>query len=265
MFRWIRALFRGVIGWFGGKADDLASNKHVMSATYDAAIGKGADRFETVRNAIAELMGIEETLKSDIKSLTKQMEEKSKVQTGAKVAMQRRINALREEGKTKEEIGMDGEFMKHKAAYEDASSTFEQLDARIGEKEASLKERQNQTAKLKIQLQQMQRNQSELKEEKQEALADVAIAQQTEAANNILAGVSTDSTDKDLEGARSARQRAKARANIMTELTGNDAAVAENEYLAMASADSASSELDGLLDWGDEEKESPKQDAQVPE
>jgi phage shock protein A len=160
---------------------------------------------------------------------------------------------------------MDAEFVKHSAAFKDASSTLAQLEARIEEKEADLANRQKQIATFKAELQQMQRSQQRLKEEKSEALADVAVAQQMESINNVLAGISEDSTDKDLEAARKARERAKASAEIASELTGNDARAAESEYLTMAAGSQADAELDGLLNWGDEESDAKIANAKLPE
>ena len=69
MFRYIKALWYMVTGRFSAAAEALQSNKFVMSATYDASIQKGADRFNTVKNAVAELMAIEQTRIAEIKGL----------------------------------------------------------------------------------------------------------------------------------------------------------------------------------------------------
>lgn len=267
MFRYFKALWYMITGRFAAAGEALQANKHVMSATYDASIKKGAERFNTVKNAVAELMAIEQTRLQEIKDLTVKAETKQKIQAGAKVAMQRRINTLRKEGKNKEECQMDAEFIKHSSAYKDASSTLSEVEARIDEKEVDLKERQTQVSKFKAELQGMQRAQRALKEEKSEAVADVAVAQQMEAVNSVLAGISEDSTDKDLMAAREARKKAKARASITAELTGNDAVIAENEYLAEAAGSVADSELDDLLDWGDndDDKDNSLADAKLTE
>lgn len=264
MGRWLKAIYYFCTGRFTAAADALQSNKHVMAATFDASINKGADRFSTVKKAVAELMGIEQTRVQEIKELSEQAETQGKIQAGAKRAMQKRINSLRSEGNSKEECQTDPDFITHSKAYTDASKKHGDLETRLATKEADLKSRKEQIAKYKAELQSMQRQQQALKEEKHEALADVAVAKQMDAVNSVLAGISDDSTDKDLEAARAARQRAVAQAQISSELTGNDASVAESQYLDMAAESVADSELDDLLDWGDE-KEPAKQDAQVPE
>jgi chromosome segregation ATPase len=251
-------------GRFQAAADALQGNKFVMGATYDKAIEKGADRFNTVKNAVAQLMSIEQDRISTIKTQSSDVADLTRKMNGAKVAMQKRINALKAEGKSKEGMESDSEFIKHRAAYMDMKSTVAEKEARIDELEVDLEERRKQIATYKAELQQMQRQQASLREEKHEALADVAIANQAEAINSVLAGISADSTDKDLQAAREARKAAKAKAQITSELAGNDARLAENEYRDYALESEADNELDDLLDWGDNET-SERQDVQIPD
>lgn len=78
-------------------------------------------------------------------------------------------------------------------------------------------------------------------------------------------GIPIDSTDKDLAAARQARQAAKAKAKISQELSGNDVRHAESEYLKFANDNANNSELDKLLNWGDESKTAePMQPAKLP-
>lgn len=265
MRRYFRALWYCVTGRFAAAAEALQSNKYVMSATYDRALEQGADRFNTVKDAVASLMGIVQDRMQEIKELTERCVKKEKIKNGAQVAMQRTINKLKDEGKTKEEIQMDADFIKHSSAFKDASSTHAEIEERIAEKEADLQEREGQIAKYKAELQSMQRNQQELKDEKHEAVADVAVAQQMESINNVLNGMSEDTTDKDLQAARDARKKAKANASISSELAGNDAKHAENEYLDMAAGSEADAELDSLLDWGEDASSDKMEDVQLPE
>jgi len=264
MMRYLRALWYMLTGRFSAAAEALQSNKFVMSATYDKAIEKGADRFNTVKNAVAELMSIEQSRVQEIKELGDRAEKQNKIKSGAQVAMQRRINELKGQGKEKEQIQVDPEFIKHSAAFKDASSTLAEIEARIIEKEKDLETRKHQIAKFKAELQEMQRGQQKLREEKSEALADVAVAQQMESVNAVLAGISEDTTDKDLAAAREARKKAKAKAEITADLAGNDARVAESEYLTLSASSEADKELDSLLDWGNDEKSS-MEDAKLPE
>lgn len=264
MIRYIKALWYMITGRFSSATEALQANKHVMSATYDKSIGKANARFNTVKNAVAELMSIEQTRLQEIKDLQAREAKLEKIKAGSQAAMQRRLNSLKKEGKTKEEIVVDAEFLRHQSAYKDASSSLSEVSARCDEKEVDLEERQNQIATYKSELQSMQRQQAALKEEKSEAIADVAVAEQMDSLNSVLAGISEDSTDKDLAAAREARKKVKAKAAITTELAGNDSKLAENEYLDLAASSEVDDELNNLLDWGGD-SDSKLDDAKLPE
>ena len=265
MGRYFRALWYMLTGRFSAAAEALQSNKYVMSATYDRAIEKGQDRFNTVKNAVAKLMSIEQTRVEEIKQLQSREEKYGKIKKGAHAKMQKRIDELRKDGKDKSAIMQDSEFVKHQAAYQDAASSLKDVEERIDDKEADLEERRGQIATYKAELQSMQRDQASLRTEKNEAVADVAIAQQAEAINAVLAGISEDTTDKDLQAAREARKAAKAKAKITADIAGNDARLAENEYLEAATGSEVDEELDALLDFGDESPATGLADAKLPE
>lgn len=269
MFRYLKALWYMITGRFTAAAEALQTNRHVMAATYDKAIANKRDRFNTVKNAVADLIRLEEIAKSKLKELHHRAEKLEKVKTGALVAMQRTVDELRQSGLNKEQIQAHTDFLRHNAAYNDATSTLAEIEAQISEKEADIESKSKAMATYKAELQQMQKDQEKLVTEKAEALADVAIAQETEAINAVLAGIESDTTDKDLASARTARERAKAKAKIVGELAGNDARAAESEYVNLATTTQVDSELDRLLNWAegdkDESLKEPKVIGRLPE
>lgn len=263
MFKLIRAFFSMIAGFFSSKEEALQANKHVMTATYDRAIDKKRERFSTVKNAVAELIRLEEMGKIKLKELGDKCEKLEKVKAGALAAMQRTISNLK--GMTKEQIQQNPDFIKHNAAYNDASSTLAEVESQIADKEAEIAERAKMVSQYKAELQQMQRDADKLVSEKAEAIADVAIAQESEAINAVLAGIESDTTDQDLAKARAARHRAKAKASITAQLAGNDARAAEDEYVALANTTRVDAQLDNLLNWGETEDPTTLADAKLPE
>jgi phage shock protein A len=230
-------------------------NEYVMGATYDKAIEKSEKRLGTSTEAVAELMALAKKRTLQVNALQAKLETLTKAQAGSKVAMQKVIDKMKGEGKTKEEIQASAEFLKPQAAFNDATKTLASVSKELGEKKAELEKSNNQIATFKVQLQHIQKSAASLKDEKEEALADVAIAKSMEAIDSQLAGITTDSSDEDLKEAREARERAKTRAEIKSELAGNDVSLAENEYLQLAAEAEASSQLDDMLNWGESEKE----------
>lgn len=265
MFRWLRAWMYKLTGFFGDAADDMQVDKHVMAATYDRSISASQDRFQTVKNAVAELMGIEEGKTTTINELTKRVEHLESVKAGAQGMLQRLIERLRSENPdvSADEIKHHPEYIEHSTAYNDADSTQQEIEERITGLELEVDERKAQIAQYTAELQQMQREFSRLKEEKHEAIADVQIAKQAEAVDNVLAGISRDTTDKDLEAAREARKRAKNKAKISSKMAGTDAKSQESQYLEFAQKTKTNSKLDSLLDFGEKKDSSSDKDAAI--
>mgnify|MGYP001259495267 FL=1 len=263
MFRWLRAWIYKLTGFFGDAADEMQVDKHVMSATYDRSIAKMQDRFQTVKGAVAELMGIEEDKTAKVNELTKRVEHLESVKAGAQGMLQQLINRLRQQNPaiTPDEIKRHPEYIEHSTAYNDADSTQKEIEERIHELEGEVEQRKAQIAQYTAELQQMQREFTRLKEEKHEAIADVQIAQQAEAVDNVLAGISADTTDKDLEAARNARKKARNKAAISSKMAGTDAKSQESQYLQFAAATKSNSKLDSLLDFGSSESKPEDKDA----
>jgi phage shock protein A len=256
----LRAIAGGISGWWSKKTDRLQENQYVMGASYDKAIASGKGRLQTVRDAVAVLIGQEKDLTALLKTLGEKMTKLEGIKSGAKTAMQHRLDDLLKKGLTKEQIQLDADFMRHNAAFTDANKELAETKSNFDEKDKTLKSKQAQIAKYKVELQGMQRDNEKLKDEKSEALADVAIAKQSEEINAALAGISEDTTGQDLEAARAARKRVVNRAEITAELAGNDVKNDNNEYLNLAQTSQSNAELDKLLNWGEGEK---KEDANL--
>lgn len=247
MFKYFRALWYMVTGRFSAAAEALQGNQYVMAATYDASIEKSEERYHTVRNAVAKLVGIEQDRVEKIKTLSEKCERLEKVKAGAAGKAKALAEKLKGEGKSAAEIKQHPEYLKHMGAFQNAATSLTEAEGDIEELEVELEGHRKNIAQYKVQLQNMQRSAKDLKEEKQEAIADVAIAKEMQAVNDVLSGVAEDTVDKDLQAARQARKDAKAKAKITAELAGNDAALAEDEYVNFASSNDASSEFDDLI------------------
>jgi phage shock protein A len=255
MFKYLKAVWYFCTGRFNKARRVLMENEYVMGATYDNAIKKAEQRLGTSTEAVAELMSLAKERTLQVNALQTKFDTLTKAQAGAKVAMQRTIDKLKSEGKTKEQIQASAEFLKPQAAFNDATTTLANVSKELEEKKIDLEKRNAQIATFKAQLQKIQKSGASLKEEREEALADVAIAKSMEAIDSQLAGLTVDSADEELKEAREARNRAKTRAEIKSELAGNDASLAENEYIQLAAESEASSQLDNMLNWGESDQE----------
>ena len=255
LWRYMRAFGYMITGRFNKASESLAENEYVMAATYDASISKSKSRYQTTKTALAELISLEKEIVATMKGDGEKLERHQAIKFGAQASMQQIIDKLRAAGKSKEDIMADPAFIESKGSFESASTKLEEAQKSYDKKEEVLKTRRAAIAKQKTALQSMQRTAQDLEAEKQEALADVAVARQQEAVNNVLNGMSVDTTDQELEKTRKARNRVVARADISSEIAGVDANSTDEKFIAMASQSKASKELDSLLNWGEEKKE----------
>lgn len=264
MFKYLRALGYWISGFFSKKSDYLQKNEHVIAATFDTSIEKNNESIKTATEAVSKLIVIEEQIKTDILKKEGEIQRLTAIKSGTQVAMQRRIDQLKG-SHTKEQISEDAEFIKHKGAFNDVSSSLKLLQSEIEEKEKTLKEKQSRLAKYKIDLERMRKTTKELREEKQDTIADVAIATQAKSIEDALQGISESTVDSDLAAVRAARKNAVAAARVSSELSGNNISSAENEYLKYSQAAESNTELDGLLNWGEEKTSIELKPAKLPE
>lgn len=247
MWRLFRAMFYFCTGRLSKAADIMQGNEYVMAATYDAAIDKNQKTYQQLRDAVARMIGIEQDRLGKIKLLTKQFETLEAVKQGAIGKTKKLAAELQSQGVSAEDIKKHPEYVKHMAAYQDAASSAKDKETEIQQYEAEIKKFREDIAQYKVQLQKKQRNNDSLRQEKQEAAADMAIAKEIQSVNDLLNGVAEDTTDKDLQAAREARKFAKNKATISSELAGNDAKLAEDEYISFAANHDASNEFDALI------------------
>lgn len=135
--------------------------------------------------------------------------------------------------------------------FQDASSSLQQAEEEIAQRETQLADLDKKIGTYQAELQRMQRDVQKLKEEKHEAVAETQIAAQMEAVNATLAGLAEDTSDKDLQAAREARKKAVAKAKVTADLAGNDAELAESEYLKYAQDTVATDEFASLTGLDD--------------
>ena len=257
MFRLWRAFWAKVQGFFGRKADAMQEDPDVMAATFDRAIDKKEANFGTVKNAVATLVGMKTKKIKEIEELTGKVDKLSKIKAAAQAKLKARAAQIVAECKAagitdkaavQQKLAADPEYVKHQGTYNDMSSSLTDSNEDIERKRAKLEDIERKVATHKAQLQQMQRNIENLSETKVDAIAQTQLAKEMEEVDAVLAGVATTQEDKDLQAALAARDRAVARAEVTSELAGNDAQLAEDEYLEYANQIEANSELDALID-----------------
>lgn len=158
--------------------------------------------YQEMREAIAELIRIREMKAEEVKKIAKESEELQQKMSGA-------IELYK---KTPDE--------RYKSAYAQLADKSEKNEQRIKELEAEIDEQHQAIERYKVRLLELQAQIESLNKEEAETVADIISSQKIRELNDRLSGLSVDSSSKNLEAIRNARQKSKAVAKLSTELTG---------------------------------------------
>lgn len=242
MFKAIGRFFRAIGHMLTGKIDEstkgLNEDPHVVRARFEELIEKKRQSILQVRNAVAGLIRNAERKQNELKNTIEEIGEKERLMSGAK-AMAAKVA----KGKSREEANADPEFVKCMKAYQDFKHSLELLIQRRESLKLDVDETEKESKGYEVQLQSLHRELQELVDEKERSVADVAIARETRAANEAIAGIANDGTADDLRRLRESVAQAKAEATVTSRLAGTDTARQEAEFLEMAGDMEAESEF----------------------
>lgn len=225
-------------------ADALAANPGVMQGEYDKIISAKSGKIKQFEDVLSEIEMNRSTRAQQLEGVTKQIEDRTKVQKGALAAMQK---IAAKYGADKDKCEADTEFVKAKGAYTDCKSTVDQLNQRAHDLEESVKQSQDSFNRNMTLLQNEQRELQKLRTEKGDAVADVMAAKSEQQAADRQRNLASDGTDDRLAALRQVRQKAVASASVASKLSGADVKASEAEFLKDLSKSDSDSELDGLL------------------
>ena len=254
MFRVIGRYFRAIGYLFTGKIDRarmvLGTNPDVIRAQFDQIIEEKKRRIQHYKDAVGGLIAQQEKKKAELQRQSEEVARLEKLRDGA-AAMARRI-VERHNGNA-EAVKQDPEYLKCQGAYKDFSSTLEEKEARCGELEADVNTLEDSIAGHKVQLQGLLRELEKVKQEQHETVADIITAKEEKEVSDMLAGISDDRTNQELQELRDLRHKAKATAKVSRDLAGLDTKRNEEEFLEFAARSTADSEFDKLIGLAKEE------------
>lgn len=265
MFRWFRKLWIACTGWMWSRADALDENVHVIGATYDMADDELVGNIENVTRAVGNMIGENEKKVIQIEQLEKECEKLEQAMNGAEGLAKQRVATLKNQGKNKDEIEQDADYIRCRTGYQDAESTLQERRARIQALEDGVESGQKTIGLYQGELQSMTNRLDQLRREKSEHIADVESAKAMESANKMLAGISRSGVNKDLENIRRKRLEVRGRAKAAETLAGTDSKRATEEFVEFAQKQQAASKFDNLMEWGENEKSEDREASKLPE
>ncbi len=269
--RYFRALGYLITGRVDAARQTLNQNPYVIQATFDRIIDEKKIRIGQYKDAVARLISQQEQKMATAKKLSEEVNQLERMKEGAAAKAKLLVQQMQNAGKSPEEIKHNEEYLKCLSAFNDFSSTLIEKQSRIVELETDINAYSSQIGQHKIQLQGLLRELEKVKSEASATVADVITAKEEQEITNIISGISTDRTGKELEELRQMRSDAKAKARVSKELAGTDTKAQEAEFLVYASKSAATSEFDKLVglagsaDKSMKTAEAPTPDAKLPE
>ena len=195
----------------------LTANEATIRAQFRKVRDQLVQNHSTVRNAVANLMAINEEKKQEIESLNKMIKE---LET-------KKIGAVRKFKETND--------IKYQDVFKEYSSQLLKAQEKLESNKGFVATNTENIEKYKRQLLVLQNRIEELKSQENQAVADITSSRQVTKLNEMLSGLSTDVNMQGLEAIEEARKKSIANAKLSTELSGTSKKEIDDELLAAGS------------------------------
>ena len=187
--RWLKATGYLLTGRIDAARRALDTNPYVVRAKYDEIIADKTTRIQQYKQAVAGLIAQQENKMVKVKKATEDVERLERLKAGALAKAKERVSQLQKDGKAKEDIQTDEEYMKCLSAFNDFTSTLAEKQEIITELEGDITEYGTRIKEHKVQLQNLVRDIDKVKSEASEAVADFITAQQEKEISDALTGI----------------------------------------------------------------------------
>ena len=205
------------------KASEAIMNKpDIVKLRYDEVIQAKVQDIQRVIDAVSGLVHLQEQKKSELKRITQQLAEDEDVVGAVLAEAQDKVKKLQAAGKSEDEIQADTEYIQLLGEYNDLCSTKDQRKERVEILKTDIQNLEVKLQEQKLNLQHLKRDLDDLKVKAKEDVARLVSAQQEKALNDMLAGISTSDTARELEQLDNIVGQAEAAARVTSELAGTD-------------------------------------------
>ncbi len=250
MKRLFYAMYYWTIGWAIGAAKPIERSPRVIEARFDSMLERYRSRLGVVKDAVGGIVALREQRKMDLERLLAQQAELRETMEGAEALAADAAAKLKRTGKTDVEIQEDAEFKQYSAAYADAESSLQGVDASIERIRRDIENYEKQASDHILKLQEMQREMKTIEGEKYETLVDVSISRQEQELNDMVSGFATDGIAKERQELRDIRTKARGDAEVSRRLSGADTSLQAAKLRAAAHQARAGNKLAAKLGLG---------------
>lgn len=224
---WIR-----IRGFFLKTSDDLVSGSpDAIRSTYRTVEEKEIQRYNQMLDAVSSLARQREDTLQTMERTQNQIEAFDEEMEGA-LAL-----AEREPDNTEQ----------HRTAYNRAFDQKTRLEQRLAEMDTKSEQLTERVEDYKLQLSEFQERVNSLRQEGDEAVADLISSEAIISIEQRIQGLSTEGTDQALSAVRRKVADTKAKAQITSELAGTDVARQRQRYRAAGRENAGSTAFDEVL------------------
>ncbi|MDD5091778.1 MAG: hypothetical protein PHQ23_12795 [Candidatus Wallbacteria bacterium] len=235
--KFFRALGYLVTLQFNKFTNEFSNRPGVVGLRYDEVIRDKKRRIDEYINAVTQIEVLREKNVQTLKKLSGEIHE-----------AREELAAIVEEAKSAEPESE--EYLTLMQDYNDIKSTLEEKERRVADLESAIESYRQSLQDHKLNLQQLIREVDEVKKEKADAVAEMISAKEEEKMARVIAGISNDSTSKELEELRQARAEQKGRATISKEISGMDPGLKRQKRLSKIRGKKFSDEFSNLVQAG---------------
>jgi phage shock protein A len=214
IFRFFGALF-GIAEGATQRGTDamLTANADTIRAQFRKSREDAIQNFNSMKDAVAQLMSIREDKAKQLWVLNKTSQE-----------LELKKNGAVEQFKKTQNPALKAAWAKFTEEQKNIEERIDQLEVDIAEQDKQITLYQSKLHELKTQIE-------KLKTEEAETVAEIVSDRQMEELNSKLSGLSTSTETKNLEAIREARKQIKAKAKLSNQLSGSDVLVAETALI----------------------------------
>lgn len=258
LFSSISRFFRAILYTFAGDVSKWsevreASTGYITAEFEDIekAIAKDAD---DAASAYAEMKVIVKEKENRLRTITAEVEDLKKKMMGAQAAAQKRVDTLKTQGLPASDIQKDSEVLRCLEFYERFKQKLEDKQDEGDRLDTDLTNSQSQLDRMYRIVERQAVELKSVKQKKVEIIADHRMADSEERVAAMVTGIGSDRNDvaERLRRQEDLRNKRKAKAEALSELSGARQSDVEEEFLQYAAGEVATSEFFSNIGIADE-------------
>lgn len=251
-FNGIGKLGQSFLYILAGKSNRLgeiwAAHPDAIAGSYQDVIDQKHKSILRIRDAVAGIQALHDQKTLKLKDLVGEQEEDKEIQSAIVSELQELTSSKLAEGLSQQDIEADNKYMELMNHYSDISDTIDQRQNRMEELDVDIENSDKEIENYIAEIKSLNRELENLRKEANQAQADVTLAKEEQALNDLKSGLaSRDKSTEELKGLRSRVQKIKSGAKVSKLVAGTDDKNERRRLLEKHRQSRKSKELSSLL------------------